>query len=162
MPEYKIESIGLDDLYDCLQTIHRAFLPNCEIYGFTKENYPDCAAFLTYEDLLQEKKNGTHIYAIRIDGVIAGCVMLKRMEHDVYSFRRFAVLPEYRPLGLGKQLVAYCRRKAREYGGRKLRLLMIYQNTALRSLYESYGFTLKETGHDEKHPFEYGIYEMEV
>jgi GNAT superfamily N-acetyltransferase len=162
MSEYAIESLGFDDLSDCLQTIHRAFLPNCETYGFTKENYPDCAAFLAYEDLLEEKRNGTHIYAIRIDGVIAGCVMLKRTQQDVYSFRRFAVLPEYRHLGFGKQLVEHCRRKAKEYGGKKLRLLMIYQNAHLRALYESYGFTLKEIGHDAQHPFEYGIYEMEL
>ena len=73
-----------------------------------------------------------------------------------------AVLPEYRHLGFGKQLVEHCRRKAKEYGGKKLRLLMIYQNAHLRALYESYGFTLKEIGHDAQHPFEYGIYEMEL
>ncbi len=162
MADYIIESLTLRDLPECLETIHRAFLPNCERYGFTKENYPGCAAFMTLDELVSEKNGGTHIYAIRIDGVIAGCVMLKRTSEDIYSFRRFAVLPEYRHLGFGKQLVAHCKSKAREYGGKKLQLLMVYQNEPLRALYESYGFTLVKTGCDDEHPFEYGIYEMKV
>ena len=162
MKDYIIESVKIEDLPMCLDTIHRAFKRNCERFGFTKENYPSCAAFMTLEELTKAKKTGTHIYAAWIGGEIAGCVQLKRGEDKVYHFKRFAVLPEYQHVGIGKELVSFCRYKAKLYGGKKLRLLMVYENEPLRKLYESYGFTLVETMQDEAHPFICGIYEMEL
>ena len=158
--ELQIESLQVHELEECLNTIHRAFRVNCERFGFTKENYPGCAAFLTLDELIADKQGGAHIYAIRVDGVIAGCVILKRVSPDTYAFRRFAVLPEYQQLGLGKRLALHCRQKAKEYGGKRLQLLMVYENEALRKLYESYGFSLIETRRDDEHPFLCGIYEM--
>ncbi|MBQ7338407.1 MAG: GNAT family N-acetyltransferase [Clostridia bacterium] len=162
MINYTIESVTQDMLPMCLKTIHRAFIGNCEKYGFTKENYPSCAAFMTLAELIEEKNSGTHIYTISVDGEMVGCVQIKRTDGDIYHFRRFAVLPEYRHLGLGKELVDYCKSKAKAYGGKRLRLLMVYENESLRTLYESYGFTLIETGRDDAHPFLYGIYEMQL
>ena len=113
---YQIESLQEAELAACLNTIHRAFLINCEKFGFTKENYPSCAAFMTLDELIADKKGGAHIYAIRIEGIIAGCVTLKRVDPETYAFRRFAVLPEYQNLGLGKRLVRHSKQKAKEYG----------------------------------------------
>jgi GNAT superfamily N-acetyltransferase len=159
---YQIESLQVEDLATCLQTIHRAFLINCERFGFTKENYPGCAAFMTLDELIADKRGGAHVYAIRVDGLIAGCVTLKRINTDTYAFRRFAVLPEYQNLGLGKALVQHCKQKAKEYGGKRMQLLMVYENEPLRKLYESYGFALIETRRDDEHPFLCGIYEMNL
>ena len=75
---FKIASIGQTDLPACLETIHRAFAINCERFGFTKENYPSCAAFLTLEELLAEKANGTHLYGAWVDGEFVGCVQLQK------------------------------------------------------------------------------------
>ena len=144
----------------CLQTIHQAFAPNCLRFGLTSENYPTCAAFLTLEELVREKKNGTHIYAILYEDRVAGCVQLKKTAPGIYSFRRFAVCPEYQNLGLGRLLVEHCRAKAKAYGGEKMQLLMIYENEQLRHFYESNGFTLVRTQRDKDHPFLCGIYEM--
>ena len=144
--KFQIESLQVHELSLCLETIHRAFRINCERFGFTKENYPGCAAFMT----------------LRVDGLIAGCVTLKRINTDTYAFRRFAVLPEYQNLGLGKALVQHCKQKAKEYGGKRMQLLMVYENEPLRKLYESYGFALIETRRDDEHPFLCGIYEMNL
>jgi GNAT superfamily N-acetyltransferase len=160
--ELTIESLEISELPACLETIHRAFSLNCERFGFTKENYPSCAAFMTLDELIADKQGGAHVYAIRVEDVIAGCVMLKRVDRDTYAFRRFAVLPEYRHLGLGKRLVAHCKAKATQYGGKRLQLLMVYENEQLRKLYESYGFSLVETRQDDDHPFLCGIYEMNL
>ena len=142
--------------------IHQAFRPNCERFGFTPQNYPTCAAYLTLEELRQEKASGTHIYGIMVDGVLAGCVQLKKTAPGIYAFRRFAVLPAYQNLGLGKELVNHCRAKAIEYGGETMHLLMVYENESLRHFYESCGFTLKKTCRDDAHPFLCGIYEMSL
>ncbi len=162
MIDYTIQSLTAEQLPQCLETVHRAFGANCERFGFTKENYPSCAAFLTLDDLIKAKQQGTHFYAICIDGKVAGCVQLKRINGDTYSFTRFAVLPEYQHLGLGRRLVNHCREKATEYGAKKMTLLMIYENEKLRHFYESCGFVLVETKRDDSHPFLCGIYEMRL
>ena len=162
MSEILIKSLGFEDLPECLETIHKAFLPNCEKFGFTKENYPSCAAFVTLEDLVETKKNGTHFYGVYVDGVMAGCVQLKRVEPTVYSFTRFAVLPEYQHLGLGRRLLVHCKERAAEYGADIMRLLMVYDNEKLRAFYEKHGFRLVKKARDLEHPFLYAIYELDV
>lgn len=162
MSNFIIHSVTFEQLPQCLETIHKAFGVNCERFGFTKENYPSCAAFLTLDDLIKAKENGTHFYAVFVDEKMAGCVQLKRTDTDTYSFTRFAVLPEFQHLGLGRALVSHCRSKALEYGAKKISLLMVYENESLRHFYESCGFVLKETKRDDLHPFLCGIYEMNV
>ena len=44
MKNYRISSVQIENLPMCLDTIHRAFKLNCDRFGFTKENYPTCAA----------------------------------------------------------------------------------------------------------------------
>lgn len=162
MKNYRISSVQIENLPMCLDTIHRAFKLNCDRFGFTKENYPTCAAFMTLDELKKAKESGTHIYAVWVDSRIAGCVQLKRHENDVYWLRRFAVLPEYQNLGFGKELISFCKHKAIEYSGKKIQLLMVYENEQLRNLYTSCGFVLKETRRDDEHPFLCGIYEMDL
>lgn len=162
MTDYTVRSLTIEELPECLDTIRKAFSVNCERFGFTKENYPSCAAFLTLEELVRAKENGTHFYAVFIDGKMAGTVQLKRLDDNNYSFTRFAVLPKYQSLGLGRVLINYCKGKSKEYGAEKMRLLMMYDNEPLRHFYESCGFTLVEKGSDAEHPFVYAIYETDV
>ena len=162
---FKIASVGQKDLPACLETIHKAFAINCERFGFTRESYPTCAAFLTIEELIDEKENGTHIYGAWVGESLVGCVQLQKdfkNGEKSYTFKRFAVLPEYQHGGIGKALVAHCRDRAATYGGTKMRLLMVYENEVLRSFYEACGFRLIETGRDADHPFLFGIYEIEL
>lgn len=159
MTNVTIESVTYEQLPECLDVIHTAFEVNCTKYGYTRENYPSCAAFLTLEDLVTAKNIGTHFYAVSVDGKIAGCVQLKRTDADSYAFTRFAVLPEYQHYGFGRKLIEHCSAKAKEYGASKMTLLMMYSNEKLRSFYESCGFTLTKIDTDSEHPFEYAIYE---
>lgn len=162
MCEFTIKSVDYEQLPDCLEIVHEAFSVNCKMFGFTKENYPSCAAFLTLSDLEEAKKIGTHFYAVFVGDEMAGCVQLKRTAPDAYAFTRFAVLPKYQHFGFGRVLIAHCKEKAREYGGKKMSLLMMYDNEKLRHFYESCGFVLARTQKDDEHPFLCGIYEMEV
>ena len=159
---FRIESLKDNELEACLDTIHKAVDINCRRFGFTKENYPSCAAYMSYDELKKAKESGTHIYAAWADGKIAGCVQIKRDENKIYHFRRFAVLPEYQNKGIGRALIAFAKNKATIYGGKKLKLLMVYENEELRTLYSSCGFKLTETKRDNEHPFLCGIYEMDL
>ena len=162
MINYRISSIKDQELSVCLETIHSAFRINCERFGFTKENYPSCAAFMTLEELKKEKENGTHIYGAWVDDKLVGTVQIQKDANKVYTFKRFAVLPEYQHGGIGKALVAHCIDRATTYGGTAIRLLMVYENEKLRSFYESIGFRLVKTDRDEAHPFLFGIYELDL
>ena len=102
------------------------------------------------------------MYAAFVEERVAGYVQLEKKADGVYMFRRFAVLPEFQSLGLGKALIAHCRKRAAAIGARRIELLMMHGNTGLLGFYESNGFRLLRTGRDEKYPFEYAILEMEI
>lgn len=162
MEQYKIQSVKEEELPMCLETIRRAFAVNCERFGFTRENYPTSGAFLDLADLIKAKEKGVHMYAAWSDDKIVGYVQLEKKTGGTYSFQKFAVLPDYQKLGIGRALIAFCKNKAAVYGGNKLELLMVYNNTGLRDFYIANGFTLKETKTDAAHPFLCGIMEMDL
>ena len=162
MLEYEIHSVEEYQLPDCLKTLHAAFGESAKIYGYTRESYPSSGAFITLDDLVKAKEKGVHMYAAYVDGVVAGYVQLEKLDAGVYAFRRFAVLPQYQKLGIGRALVSHCRERASAYGGKKLRLIMINQNQRLKDFYISNGFRVTCTAKDESYPFEYAVMELEL
>ncbi len=163
MLEYAIHSVEYEQLPKCLDTLHSAFGKSAEQFGYTKETYPSSAAYVTLEELTEAKKNGVHMYAACVeDGTVAGYVQLQKREGGVYTFRRFAVLPEYQSLGIGRALVAHCRERAALYGGKKMTLLMIDSNQKLKNFYISCGFRVVKTANDASYPFTYSIMELEL
>ncbi len=162
MVHYEIRSVSEHELDACLDTLHAAFGESEKRFGYTKESYPSSGAYITLDDLKAAKRRGVHMYAAYVGDVVAGYVQLEKKKDGVYVFRRFAVLPEYQNLGLGKALIAHCRKRAAAIGVRRIELLMMYENTELLAFYERNGFRLLRTGKDEKYPFEYAIMEMEI
>lgn len=162
MLEYEIHSVEESQLSDCLKTLHAAFGESAKIYGYTRETYPSSGAFITLQDLAEAKKRGVHMYAAYVDGIVAGYVQLEKLEAGAYAFRRFAVLPQYQKLGIGRALVSHCRARAELYGGKKLTLIMINQNQRLKDFYVSNGFRVVCVAKDESYPFEYAVMELEL
>lgn len=159
---YRILSIKDEQLPVCVETIRTAFKANAETYGFTKENYPSSGAFITLDDLQKAKAKSVHMYGAWIDKLLVGYVQLEKKEDGVYSFQKFAVIPEYRQLGIGKALIEFCKNKAKVYGGKKLSLIMVLENQKLKEIYLDSGFVLKGTKADEAHPFVQGIMELKL
>ncbi len=163
MLEYAIYSVESEQLPACLETLHSAFGKSAEQFGYTKETYPSSAAYVTLEELTEAKKDGVHMYAACVDGgTVAGYAQLQKLGGGVYAFRRFAVLPEYQSLGIGRALVAHCRERAALYGGKKMTLLMIDENKKLKDFYISCGFRVVKTATDDSYPFTYSIMELEL
>ena len=162
MIHYEIRSVEEKDLEMCLETLHAAFGESERRFGYTKDTYPSSGAYITLDDLKRAKAKGVHMYAAYVKDKVAGYVQLEKVKDGVYAFRRFAVLPEYQNLGLGKSLIVHCRKRAASYGARRIELLMIYENTGLLAFYESNGFRLLRTGKDDIYPFEYAIMVMEI
>ena len=162
MLEYEIHSVEEHQLPECLDAIHAAFGESARIYGYTKETYPSSAAYLTLEELVSAKARGVHMYAAYVDGKVAGYVQLEKQGDGVYMFRRFAVLPEYQKLGIGRALVSHCRERAALYGGRVLRLVMIDRNSRLKDFYISNGFRTVGMDKNPGYPFEFSIMELDL
>ena len=162
MIEYEIHSVEYSQLSECLDTLHSAFGESAARFGYTKESYPSSGAYVTLDELTQAKDRGVHMYAAYVDGKVAGYVQLEKQPDGIYAFRRFAVLPEYQKLGIGRALVSHCRDRATLYGGKKLVLLMINENKKLKSFYKSNGFTVTKVAKDDSYPFEYAIMELDL
>ncbi|MFI3324637.1 MAG: GNAT family N-acetyltransferase [Clostridia bacterium] len=160
MDNFRIMTIKDEDLLECVNTIRSAFAVNAKIFGFTKQNYPSSGAFITLEDLQMAKARNVHMYGVWIENEIAGYVQLERKGEDTYSFQKFAVLPEYRQLGIGKALIAFCKNKATIYGAKKISLIMVLENERLLNIYLESGFKLIGTKEDDAHPFVQGVMEL--
>ena len=162
MLEYEIHSVEEQQLPECLDAIHAAFGESARAYGYTRETYPSSAAYLTLGELASARAKGVHMYAAYVDGKVAGFVQLEKQGEGVYMFRRFAVLPEYQKLGIGRALVSHCRERAALYGGRILRLIMIDKNTRLKDFYISNGFKTVGSQEAPSLPFDFFIMELEL
>lgn len=162
MNEYRILSVRDEDLCACAQTVRAAFSVTAKEFGFTKENYPSSGAFINAEVLRQQKERGVHMYAAWVDNRVAGFVQLEKTGPGIYSFQKFAVLPEYQQLGLGKALIAFCRNKATVYGGKKIGLIMVDKNIQLKNFYIANGFVQIASKTDASHPFLQAVMEIQL
>ncbi len=89
------------------------------------------------EKLLRE---GVAFFVARYDGLPAGCGGVQLFGGEYGELKRMFVRPQYRGLGIGKQMVTHLAGYTRQHGIMTLRLETgIYQDAAI-GLYEGMGF----------------------
>ena len=77
----------------------------------------------------------------------------------MYELNKLSVLPEWRHCGYGKKLLDFCKAKAREFGGNKITLDIIEENTRLKDWYIANRFISTGTNKFEHLPFTTGYME---
>ncbi len=83
---------------------------------------------------------GGQIFFALVDGVPAGTVALIEMGGDAFELAKMAVSPEYRGLGLSKQLMDACIEYSQKKGKRSIILESNTKQVAAIKLYRKYGF----------------------
>ena len=84
--------------------------------------------------------HGTLLIA-QINGDIAGCVALRRLDHQTGEMKRLYVRPAFRGWGLGEHLIEAATQAARGAGYTALRLDTLPGMAAAQGLYRKRGFS---------------------
>jgi len=136
-----IKPITKDDLRECLNIIHKGFETVAVEFGLTEENCPDRGgASLPYKKLLNEFESGVLMFAYYSDEIPIGFLAIKRLDDGACGINNIVVLPEHRHNGYGRELLEFCKQKAKELGAHEVRFGMIDDNKRLRKWYEDNGF----------------------
>lgn len=80
------------------------------------------------------------MFAYIKDEIIVGFLGIK-IENDICKLNDIIVLPEYRGVGIGEELLKFCKNKAKDLKATKITLGMIDDNSRLKKWYEERGFT---------------------
>jgi putative acetyltransferase len=76
----------------------------------------------------------------QVNGDMAGCVALRRLDDDTGEMKRLFVRPAFRSLGLAKRLIAAVILAARKAGYSELRLDTLPSMVSAQELYRKLGF----------------------
>lgn len=135
-----IKPIVENDLPVCLEIFHKGYETVAVEFGLTEENCPDRGrASLPMEKLISEFESGTKMFGYFIDDKIIGFLGMKIYD-EFCKLDDIIVLPEYRGNGYGKELLDFCKIKAKELGKSTIELGMIDDNKRLKKWYEDNGF----------------------
>lgn len=162
MSDVNIRKITDSDLLQCASVIREAFSTVAKDFDLTQENSPTNPAFISLERLTFEKENGSKMYGLFAEEELAGFVALDDKGEGVFELKRVAVLPACRHKGYGKALLDFAKEKILSWGGHKITIGIIEENTVLKNWYASYGFVSTGTKVFPHLPFSVGFMEMEI
>ena len=156
----KVNSIK--QLNICIDIIHKSFQTVADEMNLTKENCPSYTAFMPIEKLISQFENNTPMLLYQYNGCFAGYFSLS-INDDSVELNNLAVLPEYRHLGIGKELVDYAITYSKNIlGANKIKIGIVEENTILKEWYEKIGFIHTGTKKFEHLPFTVGFMEIEI
>jgi len=142
--------------------MRQSFATVAREFNLTKENCPTHTSFITNERLEGKIKTGYYPFGYFTDRKLVGFVSLTDMGGGVYELNNISVLPEYRHFGYGKALLDFCKVKVREFGGNKITIGIIEENTVLKDWYAANWFIHTGTKRFEHLPFTAGYMEWRV
>lgn len=134
------ELLAEQELRDSAAVIRAAFRTVADDFGLTTENCPSHTAFTTDEQHLARVADGVRVFAIYRDDRQVAVAGLLSMDGQKFELKNLAVLPEYRHLGYGRQLVNHLCRCAKAAGGSVAHIGIINENVVLKHWYLMQGF----------------------
>jgi N-acetylglutamate synthase-like GNAT family acetyltransferase len=97
-------------------------------------------------------EKGGYIHFAKMDNEIVGTFALLKIDESTYELAKMAVTEKYQNLGIGKRLLEYAIKKAKDMG---IDRLILYSNTDLKialNMYSKFGFQVipKTDFHNER------------
>ena len=93
-----------EQLIICLEIIHKSFITVADEFGLTKDNCLNHTVFMSIEKLKKQYKIGTHMFMYNHNGAYMGYFSLSD-NGECVELNNLSVLPEFRHLGIGKEMV---------------------------------------------------------
>lgn len=146
----------------CLDIVHKSFQTVADEMNLTKDNCSSYTAFMPIEKLISQFENNTPMLLYQYNGNFVGYFSLL-INDDSVELNNLAVLPEYRHLGIGKELVDYAIAYSKNtIGANKISIGIIEENSVLKEWYEKIGSVHTGTQKFEHLPFTVGFMEIEI
>lgn len=150
-----------EQLNICLDIIHKSFQTVADELNLTKDNCPSHTAFIPIEKLISQFENNTPMFLYQYNGNFVGYFSLS-VNDDSVELNNLAVLPAYRHLGIGKELVDYAIAYSKNtIGASKIKIGIVEENSTLKKWYEKIGFVHIGTNKFEHLPFTVGFMEKD-
>ncbi|MGN0528314.1 MAG: GNAT family N-acetyltransferase [Eubacterium sp.] len=151
-----------EQLNICLDIVHKSFQKVADELNLTKDNCPSHTAFMPIDKLVSQFENNTPMFLYQYNGNFVGYFSLS-VNDDNVELNNLAVLPEYRHLGIGKELVDYAIAYSKNtIGASKISIGIVEENSTLKEWYKKLGFVHIGTKKFEHLPFTVGFMETEV
>lgn len=151
-----------EQLYICLDIIHKSFQTVADELNLTRENCPSHTAFMPIEKLISQFENDAPMFLYQRNECFVGYFSLS-INDDSVELNNLAVLPEYRHLRIGEELVDYAITYSKHtIGANKIRIGIVEENLILKEWYEKLDFVHTGTKKFEHLPFTVGFMEIEV
>lgn len=151
-----------EQLNTCLDIIHKSFQTVADDMNLTKENCPSHTAFMPLEKLQNQFKNDNPMFLYEYNNAIVGYFSLS-LNDGIAELNNLSVLPEYRHLGIGKELVNCAADYSKNtLGINKIKIEIIEENTVLKEWYKALGFVHTGTRKFEHLHFTVGFMELEL
>ncbi len=156
-----IEKVNFEEqLNICLDIIHKGFITVADEFGLTKNNCPNHTAFMPIDKLIRQYESGTDMFLYRHNGEYVGYFSLVDNDESV-ELNNLSVLPEFRHLGIGKEMVEYAKAYAiNNTNAKRITIGIIEDNAVLKRWYESLGFIHTGTKQFDSLPFTVGFMEL--
>jgi len=149
-------------LNTCLDIISKSFQTVADEMGLTKENCPSHTAFMPLKKLQGQLKCGNPMFLYKYKDKFVGYFSLN-ISDDGVELNNLSVLPEYRHLGIGKELVGFAVDYSKNtLGIDKIKIGIVEENTVLKEWYGKLGFVHTGTKKFENLPFTVGFMELEI
>jgi len=157
-----IIKVTKDNLPECLNVIHQSFATVAADFGLTEENCPKHTSFIPISYLETQMKWGWLMFGLYTDERIIGYMSLSKEADKAYELHNLAVLPEFRNLGFGTQLLDYAKETVKSLGGSKIKIGIIEESAVLKNWYIAKGFEHAGTKKFDHLPFTSGYLEWRV
>lgn len=151
-----------EQLNICLDIIHKSFITVADELNLTREACPSHTAFMPISKLISQFDNDTPMFLYQFNDCFVGYFSLS-VNDDSVELNNLAVLPEYRHLGIGKELVDYAITYSKHtIGASKISIGIVEENLILKEWYEKIGFVHIGTKKFKHLPFTVGFMEIKL